>query len=321
MNILLSSVGRRVQLVDYFKEALNKVNGKVIAVDCDPTAPALYHADSHEIIPRIYHPDYFDTIKEICKRHEVSGVLSLIDPELTLLSAYQADFAKEQITLIMPSQDVIDICFDKYATYSFLLEHDLPAVPTYINGRKIEEALHHGSLQFPLIVKPRCGSASIGVHKVSTMKELKPFLDDGKSIVQPFMEASEYCVEAYVDLLTNDITDMFCKRKYNMRAGETDKSVSVNDGELTYLSEKLINALKPNGPVDVDLFKVNGRYLISEINPRFGGGYPYAHEMGHNFIEKIMTNLTGKQNPPYEKYTGKYTEGKSMVRYDKFVVL
>lgn len=322
VNILICSVGRRVQLINYFKKELNKIDGKVIAVDCDQTAPALYHADIYEIVPRIDHPEYIQYIKSICHKYNIKGVLSLIDPELSLLTRYKEEFKKEDIQIIISDKKVVDICYDKYLTYQFLQEHNLPAVPTYIDINEVIEELNIGNLCFPLIVKLKNGSGSNGIHKVANRLELESLLIPNHDyIVQPFMQGSEYCVECYIDLISRKTTSFFSKRKLNMRAGETDKSVVVKDPVLHQLTKKLITKLGLVGPVDIDFFKMEEGYVISEINPRFGGGYPYAYEMGQNFIKDIINNLNEFSNEPYVNYIGEYEEGKTMVRYDQFVVL
>ena len=322
MNILICSVGRRVQLINYFKKELNQIGGKVVAVDCDQTAPALYHADIYEIVPRIDHPEYIQHLKDICHKYNIKGVLSLIDPELSLLTRFKEEFRKEGIQLIISDKKVIDICYDKFLTYQFLHEHHLPSVPTYINLKEVLKELDTGKLRFPLIVKLRNGSGSNGIHKVENRFELESLLTQNHVyIVQPFMQGSEYCVECYIDLNNRKTTNFFSKRKLNMRAGETDKSVVVKDPVLHLLTKKLINALGPVGPVDIDFFKTEEGYVISEINPRFGGGYPYAYQMGQNFIKGIISNLMGFSNEPFVNYLGEYKEGKTMVRYDQFIVL
>ncbi|MEH7251324.1 ATP-grasp domain-containing protein, partial [Neobacillus niacini] len=302
MNILISSVGRRVQLINYFKNELSKVNGKVLAIDCDPTAPALYHADFFEIVPRIDHPEYKNIIKNLCKKYEIKGVLSLIDPELPILSGMKEEFAEDDVHLIVAEKEVIDICYDKYLTYKFLKEHGLPAVPTYAELNEVIEDLNNGKISFPLILKPKNGSGSNGVRKVTNSNDLQIHWEGNRDLIaQPFMEGSEYCVECYIDLITNQTTSLFSKRKINMRAGETDKSIAIKDPVLNELTDQLIETLRPAGPVDIDFFKTKEGYVISEINPRFGGGYPYAYEMGQNFIENIINNLKGIPNQPFEK--------------------
>ena len=64
--------------------------------------------------------------------------------------------------------------------------------------------------------------------------------------------------------------------------------------------------------IDIDVFEKNGEYYISEVNPRFGGGYPHAYESGCNFIKHIINNLNGITN---ESYVGKYKDNIVMMKY------
>jgi carbamoyl-phosphate synthase large subunit len=319
MNILICSVGRRVKLIEYFKKGLNQINGKVIAVDCDSTAPALYHADHYEVVPRITHPDYIHHIKSLCEKYNISGVLSLIDPELSLLASVKDELENIGTHVVVSDKEVVDICYDKYLTSKFLQYHELPYVPTYIDMEKVIEDLNTGTIKFPLIVKPKNGSASLGINKVNSIKELKVYQDETEEfIVQPFIDGEEFGVDCYIDLINKETTNIFMKRKITMRAGETDKSIAIKDPKLKQLIEKLIEALNPSGPIDIDCFKTNSGYVISEINPRFGGGYLHAHEMGQNFINNIINNLKGVPNAKNE---GDYEEGTTLVKYDHFIVL
>ncbi|NRD76320.1 ATP-grasp domain-containing protein [Bacillus sp. BRMEA1] len=319
MNILLCSAGRRVKLVRYFKEELSKFGGKVVATDCDPSAPALYFADHAEMVPRITDPTYIDHIKQICKKFEINAVLSLIDPELSLLAEYKEEFERENIKIIISDKDVVNICFDKYRTFQFLQEHSLPAVPTYQQLSEILFDIENNQLRFPLIMKPKNGSASMGITIIHSQEELcSLWKDSGELIVQPFIEGSEYGVDCYVDLLSYKAVNIFCKRKIRMRAGETDKSVAVNDQELLELINKLVDTLKPIGPIDIDCFKTEKGFVISEINPRFGGGYPHAHEERQNFVRNIIHNLKGLPN---QIAVGNYPEGSIMIKFDDVMVI
>lgn len=319
MNFLICSAGRRVKLIKYFKEELNKIGGKVIAIDCDPTAPALYHADIGEIVPPINATNYIPRLKEICKKHDVSAILSLIDPELALLAEYKNEFMKENIKVIVSDKDIVDICFDKLSTYHFLEKNDIPAVPSYLNIDVVVSELENKKLNFPLIVKPRTGSASIGVTKVNSIDELTSIYNQTDDlIVQPFMAGDEYGVDCYVDLLNCQPTDIFCKRKVKMRAGETDKSVAIKDPTLFNLIEKLLITLCPMGPIDVDCFKTEDGFVVSEINPRFGGGYLHAHESGRNFVKAIINNLQGVAN---DSQMGNYQEGTVMIKFDDVMLI
>ncbi|WP_042374336.1 ATP-grasp domain-containing protein [Neobacillus jeddahensis] len=319
MNILICSAGRRVKLIKYFKVELSKIGGKVVAVDCDATAPALHFADFAEIIPAITDPEYIQQLKQLCQKYKIDAVLSLIDPELSVLAEHKEDFEKENIRLIVSNKEVVDICFDKYRTYQFLNDRSLPGIPTYINFAEILSDIETGFLEFPIIVKPKNGSASIGISIVHSTKELQAvWRDSGELIAQPFIEGDEFGIDCYMDLLNACVTNIFCKKKIKMRAGETDKSVSVNDPDLIQLIEELVNQLNPIGPIDIDCFKTDKGYFISEINPRFGGGYPHAHEAGQNFVRNIINNLLGKSN---QTHIGHYPSGSVMIKFDDVMLL
>lgn len=319
MNILITSTGRRVKLVQYFKEELHKIGGKVIAIDCDPSAPALQVADYAENVPIVTHPDYIKKVRNLCIKYDVHAVLSLIDPELSVLASQKHEFAKENIKIIVSNKEIVDLCLDKYFTFTFLEKHCLPAVPTYINKDDILIDIHKQKLSFPLVIKPRYGSASIGITIIRSLEELETlWFGNDDLVVQPFISGQEYGIDGYVDLVSYETINIFCKRKIKMRAGETDKSVSVLDPNLIQLTTKVINHLKSIGPIDIDCFKTDNGYLISEINPRFGGGYPHAHEMGQNFVKNIINNLSGKAN---EVMVAKYPEGSIMIKFDDIMIL
>ncbi|MCM3600535.1 ATP-grasp domain-containing protein [Robertmurraya korlensis] len=319
MNILLCSVGRRVKLVEYFKAACNERNGKIIAIDCDSTAAALYFADEYEIVPRIDHPEYISIVKHLCRQYEISAILSLIDPELSLLATHKEEFELEGVTVVVSNPDVIETSFDKYLTYEFLKANNLPFVPTYTDYNQVINEVQNNNLEFPLIAKPRHGSASIGITKVHNMKELEVLKEESQKIViQPFLKGEEYGVDCYVDIISKETISIFLKKKLRMRGGETDKSVSIVDPALRTLIEQLLKALGPIGPVDVDCFMTNNGYVISEINPRFGGGYLHAYEAGQNFVKYIIKNICGNKNIPNENV---YKEGTILVKYDSFIIM
>ncbi|MFB5662644.1 ATP-grasp domain-containing protein [Alteribacillus sp. HJP-4] len=319
MNLLLCSAGRRVKLTEYFKEELNNIGGIVVAADCDSTAPALVHADRAEVVPRIDHPSYLPHLEAICKKHEITGILSLIDPELSLLAGYKDVFLKKLITPVVSSREVVDICFDKYLTYQFLIMNDLPAVPTFICMEDTAKALDSGTISFPLFAKPKNGSASTGVQKLESLQDVRQLLHKNENyIIQPFMAGDEIGIDCYADMISKKATHIFCKKKVLMRTGETDRSVSLKDPALLSVIERLIDVLQPAGPIDIDCFRTENGWLISEINPRFGGGYLHAHEAGQNFVRNIINNLNGFANA---QALNSYEAGTTMVKFDNVMLL
>ncbi|WP_075981910.1 ATP-grasp domain-containing protein [Bacillus massilinigeriensis] len=319
MNILFCSAGRRVKLLNYFQEELSKIGGKVVAVDCESSAPALQFADIAETVSPITHPDYLKQIRQLCKKYNIQAIISLIDPELTLLSEHKEEFEKGNIKVIVSDKEIVETCFDKYKTHQILEKNHIPTVPTFIKFRDVMRAIEGDYIKYPLIAKPRTGSASIGISLINTVDELKKIFMENKEIVlQPYIEGEEYGVDCYVDLINQRTTNIFCKKKLGMRAGETDRSIAVYDEELIQLINRVLGKLELIGPIDIDCFKTSKGYLISEINPRFGGGYLHAHSVGQNYVKNIINNMRGIINEPN---IGNYIEGSIMIKFDNVMVI
>lgn len=315
MNILVTSAGRRVKVIEYFKDELSKINGRVITTDCDENAPAIYFADGYEIVPRIDDPNYINIILDICEKYEIKALLSLIDPELELLANNKPIFDERGIELILSHATYIDISFDKYETYEYLSNKDIQSVPTYRDLAQVRSKLQENELSYPLVVKPAKGSASLGLFIVENENELlEAYHKFEGQIIQPFYKDKEFGIDVYIDMLSGELVDMFIKEKIRMRAGETDKSISIHNEKIETLIKKMIQETEFVGPIDVDCFEYEGKYYISEINPRFGGGYPHAYELGCNFMEYIVENLKGNKNKPYEGF--KYKDNYVMMKYD-----
>lgn len=316
-NILILSVGRRTKLVEYFVREFEG-KGDIIVTDCSEYAPALYNADKYYIVPRIDTPNYIDTILNICKKESIKGVFSLIDPELELLITHQDKFDKIGVKVISSSKEVTNICFDKYKMYEFCVENNINTVRTFIDVKEVIQLIERNELNFPLFVKPRCGSASLGISKITCIDDLQLLLEKNHDlIIQEFMSGQEYGVDVYVDYISKEVVSIFIKKKLVMRAGETDKSISVKDEKLLKMIEEFVVKLNVQGQCDIDVFEKDGDYYISEVNPRFGGGYPHAYECGCNFPKYLLNNLRSNTNL---KAIGDYEEDVLMMKCDNLII-
>ncbi len=317
MNLLILSAGTRNKVVQYFKKELGN-EGKVIATDCSNLAPAVYDADRFYLVPRITAPDYLDTILDICRKEDIKGVFSLIDPELSMLAKERERFLAVGATPIVSPYELVETCFDKYRMYRMLCGMQIPTGKCYIEKEEFYQGLQKGEISYPVFVKPVKGSASININKVYSDKEIEVLFslyDD--LMIQEYMDGTEYGADVYVDMLTGKCTSVFLKEKIKMRAGETDKSVSVKDEKLFALIEKFVEKCGFCGMIDIDLFKVKDTYYISEVNPRFGGGYPHAYECGVNMPEQVIRNLRGESN---RDSVGCYRAGICMMKYNEITV-
>ena len=317
MNILILSAGTRNKVVEYFKENVGD-KGKVVATDCSNLAPAVYEADVFYLVPRITAPGYIEQILDICVKEKIDGVFSLIDPELSLLAGERERFLAVGATPILSDYELVETCFDKYRMFELLTDMGIPTGQCYLSKEDFYRDRQKGRIDYPVFVKPVRGSASLNINKVSSDQELETLFhlyDD--LMIQEFMDGQEYGADVYVEMISGKCTSIFVKKKIKMRAGETDKSVSVKNPELFELIRKFVEKCGFCGMIDIDLFEIGGVFYISEVNPRFGGGYPHAYACGVNMPSQVLCNLSGRENPVR---IGEYKENVCMMKYNEIAV-
>ena len=316
MNILVLSCGTRNKIIQYFKRELNGA-GKVIATDMSPNAPALYEADVHYIVPRMTAPGYLDVIYDICRKEQVTGVLSLIDPELSLLALHEEEFHALGVTVIGSFYDLCERTLDKWQMFCWLKEHGYACAESYIDREAFYGDVRAGKINYPVFVKPIRGSASIAISKVQDQETVDLLFEHADDLmIQEYLKGQEIGADCYIDMISGELISVFTKKKLVMRAGETDKSISFKDPELFALIERFVKEAGFRGQIDIDIFECDGKYYISEVNPRFGGGYPHAYEAGANHMKYIVNNLQGKVNEPQ---IGEYESGVIMMKYSEIM--
>lgn len=317
MNILILSSGTRNKVVQYFKAAL-KDKGRVICTDMSNLAPSIYESDQFYTVPRMTAPGYIDDILDICKKEKIDGVLSLIDPELSLLAENKERFAAVGTTVIGSTYELCEMSLDKFQMFRWLTEHGYRCAKSYIDKEAFFADVAAGNAKYPVFVKPARGSASIAISKVYDRETIELlFAHSDGLMIQEFLDGQEIGADVYIDMNSHRVVSIFTKKKILMRAGETDKAVSFQDEKLFALIKQFAEEAGYTGQIDIDLFQVDGEYFISEVNPRFGGGYPHAYECGCNHMELIVNNLEGKTN---DGRIGQYEEGIYMMKYNEVMV-
>lgn len=318
MNLLVLSCGTRDKVIQFFREAFAG-EGKVIATDCSPYAPALYEADAHYIVPRMTEPGYIDVIFDICKKEQITGVISLIDPELSLIAKHTEDFKKLGVMVIESSYELCERTLNKWEMYQWLMKHNYACAKSYISLESFYAALENGEIGFPVFVKPMKGSASLHISKAENRETVELLFKQGEAMmIQEYMDGQEIGVDCYIDMLSHEVVSIFTKKKLVMRAGETDKAISFANQELFELVERFVVESGFSGQIDIDVFEKDGVYYISEVNPRFGGGYPHAYLCGADHMTLIKNNLQGKVN---KKNIGNYEIGKVMMKYNEIMLV
>jgi carbamoyl-phosphate synthase large subunit len=315
MNILLTSAGKRNYLIGYFRAAL-RGSGIVVATDFDRDAPALQEADIGFIVPALSDPSYIRETVAICREHKIKMVIPLHDFELPVMSRAIEEFRSVGATVVTSSPAVIDMCLDKLTLAAVLQKAGLVFPKTYnaLEGAKI--ALRNGDLQFPVVVKPRFGSGSIGMSIVRSIAELEVATEwclrsiratslslatqseEGQSILfQEMIVGNEYGFDVINDLKGEYVTTLG-RLKLGMAGGETERAQTVHKPELEKIGAQIGSALCHIGVLDCDAVCTPQGLVMLDINPRFGGGYPFSHEAGANIPAALISWVSGQSCSP-----------------------
>ena len=293
-NILLSAVGRRSYLVDYFKRLVHPLGGRVCATNTIREATGFLAADEAEIVPPSRDPSYVDRMLELCVRWKVRLLFSLHDWDAPVLARARARFLEVGTIPVMASAETMATCLDKYETVRAMERIGVPVPSTALS---VEEAL--GRLSFPMIVKPRWGQGSLGLFKAGNAGELRMFMEVStmearkfaaacpeidpeapQVIVQDYLSGAEYGCDIVNDL-NGKFRKAFVKHKFAMRSGETDAAESTDHPEIAALAERIGAWSGHLGCMDSDWrLDADGNPRLIELNPRFGGGYPFTHCAG-----------------------------------------
>ena len=310
MNILFTCAGRRTYLLKYFKENLS-AKDRIIATDMQLSAPALQVADVKLQVPAVYAPEYIDITLRICEEYKVDALFSLNDLELPILAESKARFEALGVRVSVSNPQVIEIAFDKYLTAQWVESIGLQAPKTYIRLDECKKALAAGEISFPLFMKPRWGSGSIGLESIADMEELDIYysllmkkikstilatasIGDEYIMIQEKLTGEEFGLDIMNDLNGNNL-GVSVKKKLSMRAGETDKAVTIDLPEVREMGCKIGCELGHIGNLDVDIMqRADGAYCVLELNPRFGGGFPFSYEAGVNFPKVLIHMIKGE---------------------------
>lgn len=329
MNILFTCVGRRNYLINFFKDSL-KHQGKVFATDMQASAPGMVDADQSFVVPSVYDKNYIGVLVELIKEHRINAVISLNDLELPILAKHKSQIEATGAKLVVSDSKVIDIAFDKLKTNHFIKKIGLIHPLTYTNMAEAKKAITTKTLQFPLVVKPRWGSASIGLDFPEDLEELELVFQLQKKrlsrsmlstasqsdienaiLIQEKIEGEEYGLDILNDFEGNYV-GTFVRKKLNMRAGETDKAMTIIDEKFNAIGQLISENLKHIGNLDCDIFMNEHQLYVLELNPRFGGGYPFSHLAGAkatsayiawlNGENEVSSHLNYKANLAFSKY-------------------
>jgi carbamoyl-phosphate synthase large subunit len=300
VTVLVTSAGRRNYLLGWFRDAALRMSLQLhlVAADADARAPALVAADSRIVVPPFSSEEYGPFILQVCHAQRVDLLFSLNDYDIAVLSRTVVPHAADRgLIAALPPIETAGMSHDKLQM-AHVLARGGYAVPDTVSGSEFLRHRPHSPAvgRTRWVVKHRYGSGSSGIlvvgddmvdHAIAVSAATAPRHAAGTSehpadavVVQPFVAGDEYGLDL-VCTFSGEFQAMLARRKLSMRAGETDRAMTVESEPFEELGRALAGAFSFRGTSDIDIIvDSNGTPTILDINPRFGGGYPFSHLAG-----------------------------------------
>jgi len=306
--VLFTCAGQRVDIVTAFGRA----GATTIATDLDQLAPALYHADRRALVPRVDDPAYIEALRDLVRLHDVRLIVPLTD--LDHLQLAQARSTLGGAVVLVPEPDTIARCSDKYLAHVFFEENGIGSPPTYL------PADLPADLTYPVLVKARKGFGSRHIYRAATAEDLAFFLrhTTADSMVQGLCRGEEFSIDVFCDL-DGRCLNAIPRTMIESKGGESIKGMTIKDDELIEFGCKVSEALRIIGPANVQCFREpDGALQVTDVNPRFGGGFPLPTAAGSRYPELALALANGERPEPR---LGDFRAGVVMTRYFSQVIL
>lgn len=312
INLLFTSVGRRVELLQAFRKAYQdlQILGKVVGTDLDPLAPALQETDAYYLVPSTHTPDFVAAIREICIHENITLVFPLTDHDIPVLAREQEQLERSGVKVMVIPEAMALITRDKWQSYEFLKQLSINTPDSWL-----PEHLKHVQLSYPVFIKPRFGSAAKNTFKIQNNHELRFFSEYvDKPIIQEFVTGTEITSDVLCDF-KGKILSVVSRQRIEVRWGEVAKGETVFDPVIAHTCINIAQALKAIGPITIQCIVQDGTPIFTEINARYGGGAPLGIAAGVP-SPRWYLQLADRQEvipPPL----GSYQQGLYLTRYDQ----
>ena len=306
--VLFTCAGQRVDIVGAFKRA----GATTIAADANPLAPALYEADGHALVPRIDDPGYLPALRALVQEHDVRLIVPLTDLDQVLLARSREELSGALV--LLPDAETVERLEDKYLAHVLFEERGLASPPTWLPGNVPDDAA------FPLLVKARHGFGSRHIYRAADRAQLGFFLGytPVESIVQACLGGEEFSIDVFCDL-DGRCLNAIPRTMIESKGGESIKGMTIKDDELIEFGCKVSEALRIIGPANVQCFREpDGALQVTDVNPRFGGGFPLPTAAGSRYPELALALANGERPEPR---LGDFRAGVVMTRYFSQVIL
>ncbi|MBC8485739.1 MAG: ATP-grasp domain-containing protein [Bacteroidetes bacterium] len=315
-NILFTSIGRRVELLDAWRNAYStlEIEGNIIGTDIDPLAPALDRVDINYIVPKVTSPNYITSLTKICKKENINLIFPLIDPDIPILANNRDKLESYGAKLIVSPIESINTTRDKWLTSVFFNESNIQSPMSWLPA-----TLDTFKLDYPVFIKPISGSAAKDTFRVETEEELKYYINKIENpIIQEYLPGPEVTTDVICDFSGN-ILSAVSRQRIEVRWGEVAKGKTIFNKSIMDGCIKIAKGLNAIGPITVQCMFKNDIPYFTEVNMRYGGGAPLGIAAGVNSPEWYLALIAGKKI--YIPPIGSYKKELYLSRFDTSLFL
>jgi carbamoyl-phosphate synthase large subunit len=300
--VLFTCAGQRVDIVSAFARA----GGFTVATDADPLAPALYHADRMAIVPRIADPAYVPALAALVQEHDVRLIVPLSDLDQGLLARSRGVLAPALV--LVPEPETCAAMGDKWLAHQLFEQRGIPSPRSWLPSDVPADA------RYPLLVKVREGFGSRHIYRARDAEELAFHLRTTPvdSFVQEQCLGEEFSIDVFCDL-DGRCLNAIPRTMIQSKGGESIKGRSVRDWELIRHGCHVAETIGVRGPANVQCFREpDGSLPVTDVNPRFGGGFPVPLAAGGRYPELALALARGERPAAA---LGRFREGVVMTRF------
>ncbi|GGA71440.1 carbamoyl phosphate synthase [Pseudoclavibacter endophyticus] len=307
VRVFIGSIGRRVYLIRWFVEAFERlgIDGQLHVSDADARSAGMLSSSFRHVVPRYEDAGYSDAMAQTFEAVRPHLFFSVNDYEIEALATtgLAARLEEHGTVVLSLATDRHAAIHDKYAMSVELRRYGVPT-PETVPLSHFDEALDLATRAQDVIVKERCGSGSSGLEKLTSTEFISrmqmrdggwPQWSSSERVVQPLLSGVEFGLDIVSPVLPDaHATGVLAREKLRMRAGETDQAESVESEPFFEVATHLARWLGHRGLVDVDVIvDDHGVQHVIDINPRFGGGYPFNHLAGADIPGLYVAQLVG----------------------------
>ena len=294
LTLLRTAAGSAPTVTQY--KAFQALGCRVVGVDCDPASVGFQFADAGYVVPRVGAPDYLERMLEVCRRERVDLFLPALDEELALCGAHREAFAALGTRLLLSGSRALEVCADKLGMYEFFRSQGIPT-PYTVPARDYREGLFE---RYPLIVKPRSGRGSSGVHLARCHAEALFFARYVENaVVQDCLEG----VESTLDVLASMASEVLLlspRQRLATESGISSKGVTHWCPEFLGPVQAMVKGLELVGPLNIQCFVgADGAVTFTEINARLAGTAILSQAAGVPLFQGILELARGRCPEPW----------------------